>query len=116
VQGTQGLPTGRLDRHYREGVLFVTYSTLISKGSKDGRGARVPLPSEPEPVGGYADDSDNEDHDNDDEDEFGQPGAQPRGFSSCALRLDTVRADPRLYVSGLSAGAKICISRPASGL
>ena len=67
---------GRLDRHYREGVVFVTYSTLISKGARDGRGARVPLPNEPEPVGGYANDSDNED-DDDDRDEFGLPGAQP---------------------------------------
>lgn len=56
--------------------MFVTYSTLISKGSRDGRGARVPLPDEPEPEGGYGEDSDN-DNEDDGTDEFGMPGAQP---------------------------------------
>ena len=75
VQGTQTLPTGRLDRYYKEGVVFVTYSTLISKGAREGRGARVPLPDEKEPVGGYAEDSDDEDDNGDGVDEYGLPGA-----------------------------------------
>ncbi len=32
MQGNAGLPKGRIDKHFDEGCLFVTYSTLISQG------------------------------------------------------------------------------------
>ena len=86
MQGTQGLPTGRLDRYYKDGVVFVTYSTLISKGGRDGRGAAVKLPNEPLPEGGFADGSDSDD-DNEVTDEFGMPGVwrhAPSCWSQCS--------------------------------
>ena len=98
---------GRLDRHYKEGVVFVTYSTLISKGSKDGRGRPVHLPNEPEPAGGYAnDDSDNEDGDDDDRDEFGQPGAPSLRLQPVCGVCSPEQADLRLQGSRLSADPK----------
>jgi len=113
VQGTQGLPTGRLDRHFREGVVFVTYSTLISKGSRDGRGAAVPLPNEPEPVGGYANNSDNEDGGEDDNDEFGEPGAQPGLLQNPVwIVLDVSRASPHVALV-CQLLPKTCILKPA---
>ena len=33
-QGSHGLPKGRLDKHYREGVMFITYSLLIASLKK----------------------------------------------------------------------------------
>ena len=33
-QGSQGLPKGRLDKHYKEGVMFITYSLLIASLKK----------------------------------------------------------------------------------
>jgi hypothetical protein len=36
VQGNNNLPSGNLDRHYGDGVLFVTYSLLISRSAKGG--------------------------------------------------------------------------------
>ena len=37
IQGNASLPKGKLDRHHKEGVLFVTYSLLVSnsKAMKD---------------------------------------------------------------------------------
>ena len=86
MQGTQGLPTGRLDRYYKDGVVFVTYSTLISKGGREGRGAAVKLPNEPQPEGGFGDGSDSDD-DNESTDEFGMPGVwrhAPSCWSQCS--------------------------------
>ena len=36
VQGNTNLPQGKLDVHFGEGVLFVTYSLLISGSAKGG--------------------------------------------------------------------------------
>ena len=33
-QGSQGLPKGRLDKHYKDGVMFITYSLLIASLKK----------------------------------------------------------------------------------
>ena len=34
VQGSAGLPKGRIDKHYKEGVMFITYSLLIASLKK----------------------------------------------------------------------------------
>ena len=36
MQGNTNLPSGNLDKHYGDGVLFVTYSLLISGSAKGG--------------------------------------------------------------------------------
>ena len=39
MQGNSSLPPGNLDKHFGEGVLFVTYSLLISGSAKGASGA-----------------------------------------------------------------------------
>ena len=39
MQGNSSLPPGNLDKHFGEGVLFVTYSLLISGSAKGAGGA-----------------------------------------------------------------------------
>ena len=39
MQGNSSLPSGNLDKHFEDGVLFVTYSLLISGSAKGASGA-----------------------------------------------------------------------------